>query len=107
MLAGEVRGLEVCRVVDDEALGTTRLEVGVGAHDREAFQMLHGDVPAVESLARIVDVVASHRRVDAPRHPLNRLAAERFIRWRVVEDPSLIGLRSLDGRRAAGAPRTT
>ncbi len=51
VLVGEVRGLEVCRVVDDPHLGTTRLEVGVGAHDREAFQMLHGDVPAIELLA--------------------------------------------------------
>lgn len=91
VLFGDVRGLEVCRVVDDPHLGTTRLEVGVGAHDREAFQMLHGDVPAVESLRRIVDIVLQHRRVGAPRHPLNRLAAERFVRWRVLEDPASIG----------------
>jgi hypothetical protein len=91
VLVGEVRGLEVCRVVDDPHLGTTRLEVGVGAHDREAFQMLHGDVPTSDSLARIVEVVAQHRRVDAPQHPLNRLAAERFLRWRLLEEPSLVG----------------
>jgi hypothetical protein len=92
VLVGEVRGLEVCRVVDDPHLETTRLEVGVGAHDREAFQMLHGDVPTIESLARIVETVAQHRRVGAPQHPLNRLAAERFVRWRIVEDPSLVGM---------------
>ncbi len=91
VLFGEVRGLEVCRVVDDVALGTTRLEVGVGAHDREAFQMLHGDVPTVESLARIADDVRRHRDVDAAQHPLNRLAAERFLRWRIEQDPSLVG----------------
>lgn len=91
VLVGEVRGLEVCRVVDDPHLGTTRLEVGVGVHDREAFQMLHGDVPAVESLARVVEVVARHRRVGAPQHPLNRLAAERFLRWRLLQEPSLVG----------------
>jgi hypothetical protein len=95
VLAGEVRGLEVCRVVDDEALGTTRLEVGVGAHDREAFQMLHGDVPASESLARVVDVVSSHRRVGAQQHPLNRLAAERFLRWRLVDDPAIVAMETL------------
>lgn len=100
VLVGEVRGLEVCRVVDDPALDSTRLEVGVGAHDREAFQMLHGDVPAVESLARIVAVVESHRRVGAPQHPLNRLAAERFLRWRLIDDPGLIGMQRL----AAAAP---
>lgn len=92
MLVGEVRGLEVCRVVDDPIVDSTRLEVGVGAHDREAFQMLHGDVPTSESLARIVESVAEHRRVGAPQHPLNRLAAERFVRWRLVDDPSLAGM---------------
>jgi hypothetical protein len=91
VLVGEVRGLEVCRVVDDPHLGTVRLEVGVGAHDREAFQMIHGDVPAVESLRRVVEVVAQHRRLGAPQHPLNRLAAERLVRWRVLEAPSSVG----------------
>lgn len=91
VLYGDVRGLEVCRVVDDPHLETTRLEVGVGAHDREAFQMLHGDVPAVESLARVVEAVVEHRRVGAPQHPLNRLAAERFLRWRLENEPSLVG----------------
>lgn len=95
VLFGDVRGLEVCRVVDDPHLGTTRLEVGVGAHDREAFQMLHGDVPTAESLRRIVDVVRQHRRPDAPQHPLNRLAAERFVRWRVLQDPASVGAVSM------------
>jgi hypothetical protein len=95
VLYGDVRGLEVCRVVDDPHLGTTRLEVGVGAHDREAFQMLHGDEPAVESLARIVRAVAEHRRLGAPRHPLNRLAAERFLRWRIEQEPTLVGATSI------------
>lgn len=95
VLFGDVRGLEVCRVVDDPHLGTTRLEVGVGAHDREAFQMMHGDVPAVESLRRIVSAVLEHRRVGAPQHPLNRLAAERFLRWRLTQDPELVGAASL------------
>lgn len=91
VLCGEVRGLEVCRVVDDPHDHTARLEVGVGNHDREAFQMLHGDVPAVESLARIVAAVAQHREVGARPHPLNRLGAERFIRWRLEQDPELVG----------------
>ena len=90
VLTGEVRGLEVCRVVDDAATGATRLEVGVGEHDREAFQMLHGDVPAVESLARVVDSVAQHRTPDAPPHPLKALGAERFIRWRIEQRPELV-----------------
>jgi hypothetical protein len=91
VLVGEVRGLEVCRVVDDPHTGTTRLEVGVGAHDREAFQMLHGDVPPVESLARVVAAVTTHRSPGVARHPLSRLAAERLVRWRLERDPGLIG----------------
>jgi hypothetical protein len=91
VLVGEVAGLEVCRVVDDHYLDTTRLEVGVGAHDREAFSMLHGDVPPVESLARVVAAVAEHRRAGAPQHPLNTLAAERFLRWQIQQHPDLVG----------------
>lgn len=91
VLVGEVAGLEVCRVVDDLATGATRLEVGVGAHDREAFQMLHGDTPTVESLARVVAAVAEHRVPGAPQHPLNTLGAERLLRWRVVQQPELVG----------------
>lgn len=91
VLVGEVRGLEVCRVVDDPFLHTVRLEVGVGAHDREAFQMMHGDVPTVESLARIVRAVQQHRNVGAHPHPLNRLGAERLIRWQIEQQPELVG----------------
>jgi len=86
VLTGEVAGLEVCRVVDDHP--HPRLEVGVGVHDREAFGMLHGDTPARDSLARIVGVVRAHRRPGADPHPLNRLAPERYLRHRLVTDPS-------------------
>jgi hypothetical protein len=95
VLAGEVRGLEVCRVVDDPYLGSTRLEVGVGVHDREAFAMLHGDIPAGDSLARIVAVVAQHRRPGADPHPLNRLGRERLIRSQVLDDPACVGAAAL------------
>ncbi len=91
VLVGEVAGLEVCRVVDDEFGGAIRLEVGVGAHDREAFQMLHGDIPTVDSLARVVESVRSHRAPGAPPHPLNTLGAERLIRWRIEQRPELVG----------------
>lgn len=91
VLAGEVLGLEVCRVVDDQFLGTTRLEVGVGAHDREAFQMLHGDRPTAAALAAVVEVVRAHRSDGASGHPLARLGRERLLRARLVADPSLVG----------------
>ena len=75
VLVGEVRGLEVCRVVTDQQTGTARLEVGIGQHDREAFQMLHGDVPTVEALAKVVATVRPHREHGADPHPLNRIGA--------------------------------
>lgn len=96
VLAGEVRGLEVCRVVDDPITGTARLEVGVGAHDREAFQMLHGAEPTPDALARVVEAVTAHRTPGAPRHPLNTLGAERLLRWRLLERPELVGVPTLE-----------
>ena len=94
VVTGEVRGLEVCRVVDREApsgaVGAV-LEVGIGARDREAFAMLHGDVPTVAALAEVVRRVEAQRREGAPPHPLNGLAAERFVRWRLERSPGLVG----------------
>jgi hypothetical protein len=96
VVTGEVRGLEVCRVVDDAVTGAVRLEVGVGAHDREAFAIVHGDVPTVDALAGVVSTVAAHRQPGgAIQHPLNRLAPERLLRWRLQQDPSLIDVTSL------------
>ncbi len=125
VVSGEVRGLEVCRVVDQPTTGSFAelsdallsptavdpdvlaerlarrdasgvvLEVGVGANDREAFQLLHGDRRTVEALSGVVETVAAHRTPDAPRHPLNRLAPERFLRWRIERDPGSVGLSRL------------
>jgi hypothetical protein len=91
VLIGEVRGLEVCRVVTDLDTGVARLEVGIGQHDREAFQMLHGNVPTAEALAKVVAAVSPHRRHGADPHPLNRLGQERALRARLIDDPGLIG----------------
>jgi hypothetical protein len=113
VVVGEVRGLEVCRVVDEPTVGHfaelgdfdvpapagpasaadgVLLEVGVGANDREAFRMLHGDIPTVEALAAVVDAVLAHRSLEAPQHPLNRLGQERFLRWQLEQDPALVGM---------------
>lgn len=108
---GEVRGLEVCRVVDEPTTGTIAdgelaalaaargpaddgvlLEVGVGANDREAFRLIHGDVPTLDALGSVVDAVLAHRSDGAPQHPLNRLARERYLRWRLQQQPQLAGL---------------
>jgi len=122
---GEVCGLEVCRVVDHPTVGYfaelgdvssgsalldavgppgglerrqyegVQLEVGVGANDREAFQLLHGDIPTVEALRGVVEVVEMHRAAVARQHPLNRLGQERFLRWRLEQEPELIGMSEL------------
>jgi hypothetical protein len=94
VVTGEVRGLEVCRVVevgsgDDTAV---RLEVGVGPQDRDAFAVIHGDVPTREALAGVVAAVGAARGVDAPGHPLNRLAPERQLRWRLEQEPWLVDM---------------
>lgn len=95
VLAGEVAGLEVCRVVDDPYLHVTRLEVGVGAHDREAFLALHGDRPSAPALRDVVQAVVQHRVTEQRGHPLGRLAQERMLRHRLVADPSIVGASSL------------
>ena len=95
VLLGEVEGLEVCRAVRDPFTGVCRLEVGVGAHDREAFQLVHGDVPTPDALRMVIDAVRPHRRPGAEPHPLNRLGAERAVRARFVREPGLVGARRL------------
>jgi hypothetical protein len=97
VVTGEVRGLEVCRVVDDPFTGAVRLEVGVGTHDREAFTLIHGDVPTVEALAGVVHAVEEHRRPGAGQHPLNRLVPERLVRWQLEHGPESIGLAAVEG----------
>lgn len=121
VVTGEVRGLEVCRVVDEPTRGNFAelsdvvieppadlddrlaerehdgviLEVGVGANDREAFQLIHGHIPTPEALAGVVAAVAEHRQVASRQHPLNRMAPERFVRWQVEQEPDRLGLTNL------------
>ncbi|MEI7548073.1 MAG: hypothetical protein WCK21_08450 [Actinomycetota bacterium] len=95
VLAGEVLGLEVCRVVADPDSGEVRLEVGIGAHDREVFQMLHGNRPTPEALADVVRSVAARRSPGSPRHPFNLLARERMLRSLLVDQPGLLGAQSV------------
>lgn len=113
IVTGDVRGLEVCRVVDEPTVGGFAevnqvpadlipppgdgvvLEVGVGANDREAFQLIHGHVPKVEALTEVVASVSTYRSSDAPQHPFNRMAPERFLRWQVENQPEKLGLTEL------------
>lgn len=95
VVTGEVRGLEICRVVDDPHSGVARLEVGIGAHDRETFALVHQDRPIEESIASVVDIVGVHRTEGAPFHPYNHIAPERFARWRALQTPAMLGFASL------------
>lgn len=100
IVRGEVLGLEVARIAHGTTTAGTPidepvLEVGVGHADRELTAMLHGNLPPVEQLARVVEIVREQRRVGAERHPLNQLAPERWLRARLVTDPARIGVGDL------------
>ena len=98
VLAGEVCGLEVCRVVHETAdsqVVESRLEIGVGTHDRETFQLLHGRTATIESLRKVVDEVAAKRVVGADPHPLNQLCRERLLRHLICASPHLVDAVSL------------
>jgi hypothetical protein len=88
-LIGEVDGLEVARVVAD-AEGP-HLEVGVGRFDREAHALVSGDRPTAETLADVVAFVRRHRVRGGDNHPLLGLAADRWLRSRLLHEPSLVG----------------
>jgi len=100
IVRGEVLGLEVARIVHGTTTAGTPvdgpvLEVGVGHADRELTGMLHGGLPPVEQLARVVEIVTQQRRIGAERHPLNQLAPERWLRARLIADPARLGLAEL------------
>ena len=93
-VAGEVLGLEVARVTTTD--GVPALEVGIGRHDREAFGIIHGDRPAADALAGVVEAVRLQRRADAPQHPLFRIAQERWLREVLLDRPDLVGASLLE-----------
>jgi hypothetical protein len=100
VVRGELNGLEVARVVHGASssgvpLEEPLLEVGVGQADRELTAMLHGTLAPTEQLARVIELVGTHRRPGAPPHPLNQLVPERWLRARLVAHPERIGLESL------------
>lgn len=98
---GELRGLEVARVVVDGSGLDAHLEVGVGRFDREAFALIHGELPAPAALAKVVADVGEHRRPGAEPHPINRIARERWLRHQLVEAPDLVGAARLEPVEAA------
>ena len=119
VITGEVEGLEVARIVAAATGGDTapgdaahagatdedstewQIEVGVGAHDREAFSLLHADEPTPEAIRRVAEVVRAHRSPGASPHPLNRLSAARWLRAFLIRRPDLVGAGRL---RASSSP---
>jgi hypothetical protein len=106
VVRGEINGLEVARIVHGTTtagvpIAQPQLEVGVGKADRELTAMVHGGLAPVDQLARVVEIVRRHRRPDAPRHPLNQLVPDRWLRAVLSRNPGAVGLASL--RPAAGA----
>lgn len=95
VVVGEVCGLEVCRVVRATGFDVSELEIGVGAHDRETFKLLHGRTATIESLRKVIAQVAARRVVGAQVHPLNQLARERMLRHYVCQSPQLVGAKNL------------
>ncbi|MDQ1444446.1 MAG: hypothetical protein QOI20_910 [Acidimicrobiaceae bacterium] len=90
LLLAEVLGLEVARVGADGVL-----EVGVGKHDREAQKLMHPDVQPFDALVAAVEAVRELRTPDAPTHPMNQLAAARWLRAVVCKRPELVGASGL------------
>ncbi|HRW36638.1 MAG: hypothetical protein KDB04_05310 [Acidimicrobiales bacterium] len=93
-LIGELHGLEVARVVVDEG-GSAHVEAGVGRFDREVGAMMFAELAETDALARAVEFVARHRRAGAPRHPLNQLVPDRWLRSVLVAEPARVGAREL------------
>lgn len=95
VVCGEIMGLEICRVVDSDVDSAAVLEVGMGAHDREAFSMVHGHLPTADAMRQVIDAVAMFRAPGNDPHPFNRFGAERLYRWQAIQNPAAIGCRVL------------
>ena len=91
---GEVRGLEVARVVANDAQGS-HLEVGVGRHDREAFAMLHAELAPGRRRrqgGRHRRAAPSTRRAEPSAEPAGLRAVARA---RMLAEPALVGAAEL------------
>jgi len=94
VVIGELLGLEVGRVVATDD-GSTRLDVGVGAYDQDAFAIMNADLSPEGGLDLVCAEVRRHRNRDAEPHPINRLARERWLRAELVAEPERCGLKRL------------
>lgn len=100
IVRGEVRGLEVARLVlwpeETGGDGLLHLEAGVGRFDRDAVAAMHQGEPPTTTLERTVGMVSAERVPGRSTHPLSRLARDRWLRWSVLGDPALVGAAELE-----------
>ena len=96
LLHGEVRGLEVARVVQADGVGGWRLEIGVGKHDREAHLEVLDREPRVDDLFRVVRQVLEFRAPGSEGHAAYQLAPERWLRWVLMQRPDLVDAEALE-----------
>lgn len=100
VVRGEVRGLEVARLVvwpvESGGDGELHLEAGVGRFDRDAAAAMHQGEPPTVTLARSVAMVRAERVAGGATHPLARLARERWLRRAVIDSPELVGASRLE-----------
>jgi hypothetical protein len=57
--------------------------------------MMFAELSETDALARAAALVSEVRRPGAPRHPLNQLVPERWLRSVLVQQPALVGAASL------------
>lgn len=97
VVTAEVRGLEMARVVTTD--GGVEVQPGVGRNDRDGHATLLADAGAdahAATLARVAaDLAAVRAGEAADRHPLGRMARERWLRRMVIDDPARVGARTL------------
>lgn len=100
VVRGEVRGLEVARLVvwpvESGGDGELHLEAGVGRFDRDAAAAMHQGEPPTVTLARSVAMVRAERVAGGATHPLARLARERWLRSSLIDAPELVGAAALE-----------
>ena len=92
---GEINGLEIARVGKRD--GECSIDIGVGAYDQFASAALKPkdrDIPG--ALATVLSMVRPHRIAGAEPHAIGRLVRSRWLRAQLVNEPSTVGLASLN-----------
>lgn len=94
ILIADVKGLEVARVIQGPDL-QFHLMVGVGRNDRDAHAIMNPDSDPVDLLSKVVKEVLVYRKPDISLRLENTLCGQNWLRYVVLNDPSLIGASTL------------